>query len=182
MTPGRSCSRRVPQSRLLLKGIPFADAATRASYHDRFSRRGLSPERITLVARTPSQSSHLAHYHEMDIALDPFPYNGTTTTCEALWMGVPVVVLNGDRHSGRVGASLLTSIGADELIADDIDEYLSIAVRLAKHPAYLAQLRSALRGQMAASPLCDAPQFARKIERAFRVMWRHWCEEPEPAG
>ena len=78
---------RVPQSRLLLKGIPFADAATRASYRDRFSRRGLSPERITLVARTPSQSSHLAHYHEMDIALDPFPYNGTTTTCEALWMG-----------------------------------------------------------------------------------------------
>ena len=92
---------RVPKSRLLLKGIPFADDATRARYYDQFTRRGVSPERITLMARTPSQSSHLAHYHDIDIALDPFPYNGTTTTCEALWMGVPVITFNGNRHSGE---------------------------------------------------------------------------------
>ena len=92
-------------------------------------------------------------------------------------MGVPVVALNGNRHSGRVGASLLTSIGADELIGDDIDEYIRIAMRLAHDRSHLAQLKSALRRQMAASPLCDAPKFAGKIERAFRFMWRRWCEE-----
>jgi protein O-GlcNAc transferase len=137
----------------------------------------VSPQWITLVERTPSQSSHLKHYHEIDIALDPFPYNGTTTTCEALWMGVPVVALNGNRHSGRVSASLLTSIGATDLIGGDIDEYIRIAVRLARDRPHLAKLKGALREQMAVSRLCDASGFARKIERAFRLMWRRWCEE-----
>ena len=102
---------RVPAARLLLKGLPFTDATTRSSYLNRFSERGIEPERITLLGRTPERTRHLEHYHQIDIALDPFPYNGTTTTCEALWMGVPVVALRGDRHSGRVGASLLTSVG-----------------------------------------------------------------------
>jgi predicted O-linked N-acetylglucosamine transferase (SPINDLY family) len=112
----------------------------------------------------------------VDIALDPFPYNGTTTTCEALWMGVPVVTLRGDRHAGRVGASLLTQIGLTDLIANSVEEYLEIAVALARNPERLSDLRRVLRSRMAASPLCDGPAFARKMESAFRTMWQYWCE------
>jgi predicted O-linked N-acetylglucosamine transferase (SPINDLY family) len=169
--------KRVPGGRLLLKGLPFTDRSTRELYHAGFSERGVAPQRITLLGLTADRSMHLAHYREIDIALDPFPYNGTTTTCEALWMGVPVVTLKGDRHSGRVGASLLTSVGLRELIADDVAEYIDIAARLANDRAQILDLNRSLRGQMAASPLCDAHGFARKIEAAYRSMWRRWCED-----
>ena len=119
---------------------------------------------------------HLAHYGEIDIALDPFPYNGTTTTCEALWMGVPVITLQGDRHCGRVGASLLAAVGLDNLIARDVGEYVDIAVRLAGDRSQLEQLRGSLRATMAGSPLCDGPSFAREVEAAYRAMWRTWCQ------
>jgi protein O-GlcNAc transferase len=125
----------------------------------------------------PSGSAHLAYYERVDVALDPFPYNGTTTTCEALWMGVPVVTLRGDRHAGRVGASLLTQIGLMDLIANSVEEYLEIAVALARNPERLDYLRRSLRPRMAASPLCDGPAFARKMEATFRTMWRNWCED-----
>jgi protein O-GlcNAc transferase len=171
---------RLPQARLLLKGKPFADAATRALYLDRLAQRGVAPQRVELAAWLPDQS-HLAFYDRIDIALDPFPYNGTTTTCQALWMGVPVVTLRGDRHASRVGASLLTQIGLTDLIADSVEAYVETAVALAGNTARLADLRDVLRPRMAASPLCDAAGFARKIEQAYRTMWRHWCEAPEPA-
>src|SRR5690606_7436295 len=119
--------------------------------------------------------SHLAAYAEVDIALDPFPYNGTTTTCEALWMGVPVVALAGDRHSGRVGMSLLTRLGLDDLIAHTLARYVEIAA-LAADPARLTALRQDLRPRMAASRLCDAAAFARIFETALRTMWRRWCD------
>ena len=114
---------RLPQARLLLKGKPFADAATRALFLARLGERGVAAERVELVAWLPGAAAHLALYHRVDIALDPFPYNGTTTTCEALWMGVPVVTLRGDRHAGRVGASLLSQIGLTDLIANSVEEY-----------------------------------------------------------
>jgi protein O-GlcNAc transferase len=168
---------RLPEARLSLKGLPFADASTRALYQTRFSERGVAAQRIILVGGMPDLTTHLAYYSQIDIALDPSPYNGTTTTCEALWMGVPVVTVRGDRHSGRVGASLLSTVGLDALIAHDIEEYVSIALRLAHDRSRLTHLRGSLRAQVAASPLCDAPSFARKIESAYRSMWRHWCEE-----
>jgi protein O-GlcNAc transferase len=168
---------RLPEARLLLKGKPFADAATRALYLDRLAERGVSPERVELAAWLPGQA-HLALYDRIDIALDPFPYNGTTTTCQALWMGVPVVALRGDRHASRVGASLLTQIGLPDLIADSVEGYVETAVALAGNPARLADLRHSLRPRMAASPLCDAAGFARKIEHAYRTMWQRWCEAP----
>ena len=146
---------RLPQARLLLKGKPFADAATRALFLARLGERGVAAERVELVAWLPDAAAHLALYHRVDIALDPFPYNGTTTTCEALWMGVPVVTLRGDRHAGRVGASLLTQIGLTDLIANSVEEYVEIAVALAGDPARLNDLRHSLRPRMAASPLCD---------------------------
>jgi protein O-GlcNAc transferase len=170
----------LPQARLLLKGKPFADAATRALYLDRLAQRGVAPERVELAAWLPDQA-HLAFYDRIDIALDPFPYNGTTTTCQALWMGVPVVTLRGDRHASRVGASLLTQVGLTDLIADSVEAYVETAVALAGDPARLADLRHSLRPRMAASPLCDAAGFARKIEQSYRTMWRRWCEAPHPA-
>ena len=170
---------RLPQARLLLKGKPFADAATRALFLARLGERGVAAERVELVAWLPGTAAHLALYHRVDIALDPFPYNGTTTTCEALWMGVPVVTLRGDRHAGRVGASLLSQIGLTDLIANSVEEYVEIALALARNPGRLDDLRRALRPRMAASPLCDGRAFARKMEAAFRTMWQVWCETPD---
>jgi predicted O-linked N-acetylglucosamine transferase (SPINDLY family) len=108
----------------------------------------------------------------VDIALDTFPYHGTTTTCEALWMGVPVVTLAGQTHASRVGVSLLSNLGHPEWIATSPEGYVKIAVELAGDLPRLAQLRSTLRGRMEASPLMDAPGFAREIEAAYREMWR----------
>jgi predicted O-linked N-acetylglucosamine transferase (SPINDLY family) len=171
---------RLPQARLLLKGKPFADPATRALYLDRLAKRGVAVERIELVAWLPEEG-HLALYNRIDIALDPFPYNGTTTTCEALWMGVPVITLRGDRHASRVGASLLTQTRLTDLIADSVEAYVETAVALAGDPARLSELRQSLRPRMAASPLCDAPAFADKIEHAYRTIWQRWCAAPDPA-
>jgi protein O-GlcNAc transferase len=168
--------RRLPDARLLLKGQPFADPAVCAWLLSRLGQRGIAAERIELASWIADGGSHLRLYDRIDIALDPFPYNGTTTTCEALWMGVPVVALAGDRHSGRVGASLLTQTGLTELIAGSVDDYVAVAARLAADPARLAELRNTLRPRLAASPLCDAAAFARKIEGAYRTMWRRWCE------
>src|SRR5262245_63142495 len=108
----------------------------------------------------PGAADHLALYHRVDIALDPFPFNGTTTTCEALWMGVPVITLRGDRHAGRVGASLLTQIGLTDLIANSIEEYVEIALALAGNSGRLDDLRRTLRPRMKASPMCDQGAFA----------------------
>ena len=160
--------RRLPTARLLLKGQSFADAATAAFTRERFAGHGLAPERLDLVARIADTAGHLGAYARIDIALDPTPYNGTTTTCEALWMGVPVVTLLGDRHAGRVGASLLARVGLDDLIARDGDAYVDIAAALAGDIGRLTNLRRTLRPTMAGSSLCDARAFAQKIETVYR--------------
>jgi protein O-GlcNAc transferase len=166
---------RLPQARLLLMGRPLGDVATRALFLARLDERGVAAERVELAAYLPGRVAHLAAYHRGDIALDPFPYNGATITCEALWMGVPVVTLRGDRHAGRVGASLLSQIGLTELIANSVEEYVEIALALAGNPRRLDDLRRDLRPRMVASPLCDGGAFARKMEAAFRTMWQDWC-------
>src|SRR6185369_3275764 len=116
--------------------------------------------RLELMGRQPLIGDHLAMYGRIDIALDPFPYNGTTTTCEALWMGVPLVAIRGDRHVARVSAALLHHVGLDELVADDVEGYIRTAVALAKAPERIQAISAALRPQMAASPVMDAPGFA----------------------
>jgi predicted O-linked N-acetylglucosamine transferase (SPINDLY family) len=167
--------RAVPRSRLLLKGkwLNFPDFRTHL--RDQFARRGVGRERIELLAETPATAEHLATYHRVDIALDTFPYNGTTTSCEALWMGVPVVTLVGDRHAARVGASLLSRVGLDELVAKSEDAYVATAARLATDLAALGRLRCELRPRLAASPLCDGAGFARQLEATYRSLWREWC-------
>ena len=168
----------VPGSRLLLKSLGFCDTSVRHRVRATLASTGIAAERIELIGWVPTLAEHLALYRRVDIALDTFPYNGTTTTCEALWMGVPVVTLAGQAHASRVGVSLLTNAGLPELIAADADNYIRIASRLAADVSRLAALRAGLRGRMAASPLVDAPRFARNVEHAYREMWRAWCAGP----
>jgi predicted O-linked N-acetylglucosamine transferase (SPINDLY family) len=163
---------RVPGSRLLLKCSSFVDATTRDRYAKSFAEAGADPERVRMVPRVASTEEHLGLYGKIDIGLDPFPYNGTTTTCEALWMGVPVVTLRGDRHAGRVGASLLGRVGLGDWIADTKEGYVALAVSWASRRDELAALRRELRERVARSPLRDARGLTRAIEDAYRTMWR----------
>ncbi|MDA0661771.1 MAG: hypothetical protein O3B08_02910 [Proteobacteria bacterium] len=162
--------RRIPTARLMLKARSFADTATRDRFIGAFVSHGVSAERVILRDTVASTAEHLGAYADVDIALDPFPYNGTTTTCEALWMGVPTVTLQGNRHAARVGASLLTHTGLCDWIAGNTGAYVEAAIRHAKDIQALATLRRGLRDLAAHSPLCDAPGFARRMEAAFERM------------
>jgi predicted O-linked N-acetylglucosamine transferase (SPINDLY family) len=142
----------------------------------------MSEERLDIRGPEDNHESHLALYREMDIALDTFPYHGTTTTCEALWMGVPVVTLAGQTHVSRVGVSLLNNAGLPELVAGSEDEYVRIAAELARNIERLAGYRANLRDQMRASRLLDAPSFARDLEGAFRQMWTSWVTSPDSSN
>lgn len=166
---------RVPRSRLLLKALGLGDPGSRAQVIEAFGREGVPAGRISVLPMEPSLQAHLARYHEMDIALDPFPYNGATTTLEALWMGVPVVALAGDRHSGRVGASILANAGLANLVARDVGNYVDVAAGLAGDAAVRSELRRAMRGRIAASPLLDRVGFMLALEGAYREMWKAWC-------
>jgi predicted O-linked N-acetylglucosamine transferase (SPINDLY family) len=165
----------VPTARLLLKDSRIHDPTTARHHRERFAAAGIDPARLDILPRAAGTAAHLAAYGRIDVALDPFPYNGTTTTCEALWMGVPVIALAGDRHAARVGASLLHRVGLDDLVTADPDAYVAAAVALARDPAHIATLRGGLRARMQASPLCDGSAFARAMEAAYRAMWRAWC-------
>ncbi len=169
--------RSVPGSRLVIKTVQMRDAPTAAALRSQFESHGIEPGRIDLLAWRVWTVYHLARYGLIDIALDPFPYNGVTTTCEALWMGVPVVTLRGDRPIARVGASFLTAVGLEDLAADDPESYLRKASALARDLPRLAELRFTLRERMRASPLCDEAGFARAMEQAYRHMWRVWCAQ-----
>lgn len=167
---------RVPGSKLLLKSMAFQDSGIRDRYLELFAGNGVEPDRLTMASWEPGVKGHLALYAEVDIGLDPFPYHGTTTTCEALWMGVPVVTRRGVVHVSRVGCSLLHQVGLDSLVARDEEEYLNIAAGLAADPGRLAILRSELRDRMRQSPLCGKDVFTRNLEQAYRAMWHTWCQ------
>lgn len=172
----------VPQSRLLLKGHGLDTPAQAAGLRARLAMLGVGEERVELLGRTPGLAAHLALYARVDVALDTFPYHGTTTTCEALWMGRPVVTLCGDRHMSRVGASLLTAAGHPEWIARDWADYARIAAELASDPARLARTGSALREELRASPLLDHAGQAARFGAALRAGWAEWCARgPVPA-
>ncbi|MFM7052104.1 MAG: hypothetical protein ACKOYN_08245 [Planctomycetota bacterium] len=166
----------VPRSRLLLKAKSLGDEAARAGVLARLSAGGIDASRIDAIAFTDTVEAHLALYGRVHVALDTVPYNGTTTTCEALWMGVPVVALEGDRHAARVGASLLRAAGAPELVAGSEDAFVAIASGLAADPGRLMELRAGLRGRLAASALLDRDMYARRFHEALRRAWRAWCE------
>jgi protein O-GlcNAc transferase len=165
----------VPGSRLLLKGKGLGDTSVRSRVLSRLAAFNIAPERVGVLGHTKTTPEHLSLYHRMDIALDPFPYHGTTTTCEAMWMGVPVISLAGPAHASRVGISLMETVGLPEFIAQSPEDYVRTAAALASDATRLAKLRSGLRDQMKHSPLCDAPAYTRKLENAYREMWRSWC-------
>ncbi|MBI2517583.1 MAG: tetratricopeptide repeat protein [Opitutae bacterium] len=167
----------VPGSRLMLKGPGLSAPAMRTRYLHRLAAAGLPVERVELIERTAGTEEHLALYHRVDIALDTSPYSGTTTTCEALWMGVPVVTLRGDRHAARVSASLLTALGRPEWIATSVDDYVRIAVELTSDPTRLAGIRAGLREEMRRSALLDHAGQARRFGDALRECWAAWCEK-----
>ena len=163
--------RAVPDARLVMKAQGLSDPYVADHFRALFTAEGIEPERVEILGWRDDVTHHLAAYGMVDIALDPFPYNGTTTTCEALWMGVPVVTLAGRRHAGRVGASLLTHLGLPELIATSRADYVQRAAALAVDRARLKLYRETMRERMRRSPLLDGTAFARAVERAYRGMW-----------
>jgi protein O-GlcNAc transferase len=170
----------VEGSRLLLKCRQLADERTRADTVARFASAGLDPSRIEVIPGTATLGEHLSLYGRIDVGLDPFPYAGTTTTCEAMWMGVPVVTLAGDLHASRVGVSLLKAVGLGECVTGSREEFAAVASRLASDGGRLATLRGdssdSLRARMRGSPLCDGAGFASRFESLLRAAWREWCE------
>ena len=166
--------RSMPESRLVLKDLTLVDSVQCRRYLDLFMNNGIDEKRIELLPRT-SMPDYLGTYGRIDIGLDPFPYNGCTTTCDALWMGVPVVTLAGVMSYSRFGVSLLSNLGLEEFIAGTPEEYVKKAVGLAKERKRLAALRAQIRPRMAAAVLCDAKAFAHGVEQAYRRMWRRWC-------
>ena len=164
--------RDVPESRLLIKATAFESAAVSDRYYALFESHGIRADRIELIGAVPTRAEHLAMYERIDVALDTFPYNGTTTTCEALWMGVPVVALAGDAHVSRVGVSLLTAAGLPDLIAVTPPQYVQIAAALARDRERLDRMRASLRQTMQASALMDARRFSTDWMNACRQMWR----------
>ena len=164
----------VPGSRLLIKTKPLVEAETCRRLERLFADSGIPAARLDLRGWLAGDQAHLSLYNQVDIALDTVPYNGTTTTCEALWMGVPVLTVAGRGHAGRVGASLLEQVGLNNWVVADADQFAARAADFARDAA-LSDARRGLRARVAASPLCDAAAHARGLEAAYRAMWRKAC-------
>jgi protein O-GlcNAc transferase len=169
--------RAVPGSRLLIKGgRVLGEEAVARRLRTGFAAHGIAESRLELKDWIEDRAGHLNLYGAADIALDTFPYNGTTTTCEAMWMGVPVVTLAGEAHMSRVGATLLCAVGLNELIAHSPDAFVEAAVSLARDLPRRRALRATLRARFAASPLLDHAGFTRTLDATIRDAWVEWCE------
>lgn len=163
----------VPHSVLMLKSDQLDDPAERERMIARFGAQGVAPERLCMQGRT-ARADYLAAYDQIDIALDPFPYTGGTTSAEALWMGVPVLTLAGHSMIARQGVGLMMNAGLPDWVAADLDDYVAKAAAHAADLPSLARLRAGLRQQVLTSPLFDASRFAHHFEAAMRGMWQHW--------
>ncbi len=162
--------RGAPASRLVLKATSFADADLRETFTTRFAALGVEASRVTILPATKTRAEHLAAYSTIDLALDTFPYNGTTTTCEAAAMGVPTLTLRGDRHASRVGATINTALGLPELIATTPAEYVHAAITLANDRPRLSHSHNTLRTRLQSSPLCDAKRLAHSFTETLRAL------------
>ncbi len=166
---------RLPNSRLIILA-PTANSLRRRLI-EAFQRAGIDPQRVELIGRQPYRE-YLRLIQRADVALDAFPFNGHTTTCDALWMGVPVVMIAGETYAARFGGTALVSLGLQDFIADTPQQYIERAIQAASDVPRLRQLRASLRDAMRASPLLDAAGFTRNLEEAYRQMWIGWCEQP----
>jgi len=169
--------KNVPSSMLILKSPVLNDEPTKNYILDLFAKNNIQTGRIKTSGHIASKKDHLNLYNSVDIGLDTFPYNGTTTTFEALWMGVPVITIKGDIHISRVSYSILSNIGLEELVAESSDEYISKAVSLAGDIDKIKHLRKDLRSIMINSPLMNEQGFTRILEHEYRNMWVKWCSK-----
>jgi len=162
--------KRVPNSRLIIKSKQFQEESILRQYMDLFEEFGIAKGRLDLISYVEDRKKHMELYSKIDIGLDTFPYNGTTTTCEALWMGVPTVTMLGDRHPSRVGAYIMKAVGLGSFVASSPQEYVDLAVRLASDKGMLSGIRENLRSRMQQSDLCNAKLFTENMEVAFELM------------
>jgi len=169
----------LPRSRLLMFTVPAG--RTRDRTIREFAAHGIGGTRLEFVTRLPVMKFLEAH-SRVDVALDPFPFSGTTTTCQTLWMGVPVVTLAGKSHVSRVGVTMLTAVGLEQCVADDENDYVRKAVALAADPARLQELRHSLRDHMSISPLMDGAKLTHFLEDAYSKMWEDYCRQPDASG
>ncbi len=167
----------VPKSILVLEAVGLDEISIADAIFARFANHGIERTRLRLCARD-GRAQYLL-YHDFDIALDPFPSNGGTTTFDALWMGVPVVSRQGDRFASRIGASILTHLGQKDWIAHDENQFVDIAKNLASDLTLLSVIRQGLRDKLVNSALMDAPSFVRGFEQALRKMWHAWCNSEQ---
>jgi predicted O-linked N-acetylglucosamine transferase (SPINDLY family) len=168
--------RQQPSSRLMLKTHQLASELARERVRRQFQTHGVADRQLLLELPVQREELLALYRDTIDIALDPFPYNGGTTTCEALSQGVPVITLRGDRFVSRIGASILTYAGLPELITGSIDDYVGLAQELGQDLPRLAALRGDVSARLAQSALCDTPGFARELESGYRLIWKEWCE------
>ena len=170
-----SVLKQVPRSRLILKDPCFDSDESKQAILEPLMEAGIEPDRIDLLTRLASKEDHFSLYGQADIALDTFPYNGTTTTFEALWMGLPVITHSGDRHAARVGESILRNLGYDEFVAADWESYIRLAVNLAADTNRIAELRNKQRERLLKSRLMDGPRFAEIFTKKMRSTWEKNC-------
>ena len=166
----------LPRAQLYLKYNSFEDDGVRQRYQSLFTTHGVDSARIRFAGSSPREQ-YLAAYQEVDITLDPFPFNGCTTTMESLWMGVPVVTLRGDRYVSHMGETILKNLGLPELVTDCEEDYITRVIALASDLPSLAELRGGLRDRLLNSPLCDGQGFTRGLEAAYHQMWETWCHK-----
>ncbi|KAL2250806.1 probable UDP-N-acetylglucosamine--peptide N-acetylglucosaminyltransferase SPINDLY [Sesamum indicum] len=171
----------VPNSRLIVKCKPFCCDSVRQQFLSTLEKLGLESLRVDLLPLILLNHDHMQAYSLMDISLDTFPYAGTTTTCESLYMGVPCVTMGGSVHAHNVGVSLLKTVGLSNLVAKNEDEYVEMALQLASDITALSNLRMKLRDLMIKSPLCDGSEFTQHLESAYRNMWWRYCKDDVPS-
>ena len=169
--------KEIPDSKIILKSLQLADENVCKRYMDEFIKNGCFSSQVKLISYCSNLQEHFKLYENIDIGLDPFPYNGTTTTFEALWMGVPVLTLEGDRHCGRVGFSILKGLGMNDFIAGDIDDYVSRAVSISADIDRLELIRKELRPRLKKSDFCNKEKFALKFEEGLTSIWEQWCDK-----
>ena len=166
----------VPDSRLLIQCLSLNDPPTRAHYEQLFASHQIDTNRIDFCA-AKDFDTYLSGHADIDIVLDTFPWNGHTVSCHALWMGVPVITLAGNRHSSRMGASILTNLDLNDCIANSGPEFIAAAAALSQNTQQLESLRQALRPRMQASKLCNGQEFTQVLEQQYRRMWKQWCDD-----
>ena len=161
----------VPKSKLLLQSKQLCDPGVVGRLRGMFEAFNIAPARLDL---RPASADFLRTYQEIDIALDTLPYGGGATTCDALWMGVPVVTRSGTRPAGRLSTSILHTVGHPEWVTETANAYIVTAIDLARKPRALAQIRKNLRAQVQASALCDEAGFVERLEDVYRAAWKRW--------